>query len=324
MTDTIRWGVLGAGRIATKFFEDLALLDDHTPVAVGSRTASEAFATKFDLERVHASYDELVADDEVDVVYVATPHPGHHAAALLALESGKHVLVEKPFTIDAVQARELVAAAERHGVFLMEAMWTRFLPATVTVRELLAENRLGELVAVHADLGMSFEEDAANRLFDPALGGGALLDLGIYPVSYASMVLGTPTRVTAVSDPAFTGVDAQTSMILRDDQRRHAVLTTTLRADTGSRATIVGTEARIEVDAPFFRSQGLTVIERDDTPERYERPYEGNGLRFQAIEVGRCIREGLQESPVMPWRETVAVLETLDEVRRQIGLSYPA
>jgi predicted dehydrogenase len=323
MTDTIRWGILGGGRIATMFCDDLALLDDQVAVAVGSRTNGAAFAERHGIARVHATYEALVTDAEVDVVYVATPHALHHAAALLALEAGKHVLVEKPFTLDAVQARELVAAAGSHGVFLMEAMWTRFLPCAVTIRELLDEARLGELVAVHANLGMSFEVDAASRLFAPELGGGALLDLGVYPVSFASMVLGTPTHVTAVSDPAFTGVDAQTSMILRDDAGRHAVLSTTLRADTSARATIAGTEARLEVDAPFFRSQGFTVIERDDTPERFERPYEGNGLRFQAIEVARCVREGLQESPVMPWRETVAVMETLDEVRRQIGLHFP-
>jgi predicted dehydrogenase len=317
MTDTIRWGILGGGRIATKFCDDLALLDDQVAVAVGSRTNGAEFAERQGIGRVHATYEALVTDDEVDVVYVATPHPMHHAAALLALEAGKHVLVEKPFTLDAVQARELVAAAGSHGVFLMEAMWTRFLPCTVTIRELLDDARLGQLVAVHADLGMSFEVDAGGRLFAPELGGGALLDLGVYPVSFASMVLGTPAHVTA------TGVDAQTSMILRDDSGRHAVLSTTLRADTSGRATITGTEARLEVDAPFFRSQGFTVIERDDTPERFERPYEGNGLRFQAIEVARCVREGLQESPVLPWRETVDVMETLDEVRRQIGLRFP-
>jgi predicted dehydrogenase len=325
MTDTIRWGVLGAGGIATKFCDDLALLPDHAVVAVGTRSAgsADAFAERFGVTRVHPSYAELAADSEVDAVYVATPHPGHHDAAMRAIEAGKAVLVEKPFTMDADEARALVDAARARGTFLMEAMWTRHLPVMVAVREVLEAGRLGDIVAVMADLGMWFEPDSTHRLFSPALGGGALLDLGIYPVSFASMVLGTPRHITAVSDRTFTGVDRQTSMVLRDDAGRHAVLTTTLAAATTARAAIIGSEARIEIDPPLFRSKGFVVIDRDETPERVERPFEGNGMRFEAAEVGRCLREGLLESPVMPLDETVAIMTTLDEIRRQINLTYP-
>ena len=321
----IRWGILGAGGIATKFCDDLALLPDHDIAAVGARTAgsSDAFASRFGIERVHPSYADLVADPDVDAIYVATPHPMHHDAAHLAIEAGKAVLVEKPFTMDAAEARSLVAAARDSGTFLMEAMWTRFLPHMVAIREVLASGRLGDLVLVTAEHGQWFEPDPDFRLFAPGLGGGALLDLGIYPVSFASMVLGTPTHVTAVSNPAFTGVDAQTSMILRDDAGRHAVLTTTLSAASANGAVITGTDSRIEIDPTFYRPTGFTIVGRDGSRERVESAHDGNGLRHQAAEVGRCLRAGLTESPVLPLDETVSIMETMDEVRRQIGLTYP-
>ena len=325
MSETTRWGVIGAGGIATDFCDDLQLLPDHEVVAVGSRAAgtADAFASRFGIERVHASYAELAADDGIDAVYVATPHPMHHDAAMLAIEAGKAVLVEKPFTMDAAEARSLVAAARERGTFLMEAMWTRFLPHMAAVRDVLASGRLGDIVLVTAEHGQWFEKDPAFRLFAPELGGGALLDLGIYPVSFASMVLGTPTRVTAVSDEAFTGVDAQTSMILRDDAGRHAVLTTTLSAATTNGAAINGTEARIEIDPTFYRPTSFSIVSRDGERERVQIPVAGNGLRFEAAEVGRCLSEGLTESPLLPLDETVAILGTMDEIRRQIGLTYP-
>ena len=323
----IRWGVIGGGGIATKFCEDLALLPDAEVVAVGARRAgtSDEFADRFGIDAAHrhASYADLAADPDVDVVYVATPHPMHHDAAMLAIEAGKAVLVEKPFTMDQAEARSLVEAARARGTFLMEAMWTRFLPHMAAIREVIASGRLGDLVLVTAEHGQWFEKDPEFRLFAPGLGGGALLDLGIYPVSFASMVLGTPTRITAVSDKAFTGVDAQTSMILRDDSGRHAVLTTTLSAATTNGAAINGTEARIEIDPTFYRPTGWSIVDRDSARERFENAVEGNGLRFQAAEVGRCLRAGLTESPLLPLDETVAILGTMDEIRHQIGLTYP-
>ena len=205
----------------------------------------------------------------------------------------------------------------------MEAMWTRFLPHVVEIRGLLADGALGDVRTVLADHGQRFVPDPDHRIFAPELGGGALLDLGVYPVSFASLVLGTPTRISAVSDPAFTGVDGQTSMVLRDDDGRHAVLTTTSLAVTPNRAAIVGTDARIEVDPVFYRPVSFDLVRRDGTVERHEHPRVGHGLRYQAAEVARCVRAGLTESPGMPLDETVAILTTLDEVRRQIGLRYP-
>ena len=325
MTDMTRWGIIGAGGIATKFCEDLELLPDHEVVAVGTRTAgsADAFARRFGVAHVHPSYADLVADPDVDAVYVATPHPMHLDAAMLAIEAGKAVLVEKPFAMDAAEARSMVAAARARGTFLMEAMWTRFLPHVVAIREVIASGRLGEIVLVTAEHGQWFAEDPAFRLFAPELGGGALLDLGIYPVSFASMVLGTPDHVTAVSDPAFTGVDAQTSVVLRYAGGAHAVLTTTLRAYTSNGAAINGTDGRIEIDGTFYAPSSFTVVTRDGGRERVEMPTVGNGLRFEAAEVGRCLREGLTESPTLTLDETLSIMATMDEVRRQIGLTYP-
>jgi len=321
----IRWGIIGTGGIAATFAGDLALLPDAELVAVGSRSQETAarFADRFDIACRYASYDQLVADPNVDAVYVSTPHPMHHSAALLAIQAGKAVLVEKPFTINAAEARELVTEARSHGTFLMEAMWTRFLPHVIKVRELIAQGRLGEVRSVLADHGQWFTKDAEHRLFAPQLGGGALLDLGIYPISFASMIFGQPKKITAVSDQAFTGVDAQTSVLLQYDGGEQAVLFTSLETRSPNWAAINGTEARIEIDGVFYAPSNFKVVHRDGAVERFDVPHEGHGLRHQAAEVGRCLREGRTESDILPLDETVAIMETLDEVRRQIGLRYP-
>jgi predicted dehydrogenase len=312
----LRWGVVGTGGIARAFTADLAYTGSGTVVAVGSRRqeSADAFAAALDVPKCHAGYEELVEDPDVDAVYVATPHPMHHPAALLGLRAGKPTLVEKPFTMNAVEARELVDLARERRAFLMEAMWTRFLPHVVEIRRLIAEGALGDLVTVIADHGQWFTEDAKHRLFAPELGGGALLDLGIYPVSFASMVLGTPDRVVALTDPAFTGVDRQTSILLGHPGGAQAVLTCTLAARGPTRAAIVGTEARIEVDGPFYAPTSFTLIPREGEPQRYDVPHEGGGLRHQADEVARCLHDGVLESPVMPLDETVSVMETMDTV----------
>jgi predicted dehydrogenase len=327
MTDQtpIRWGIIGTGGIASAFAEDLRRLPDAALVAVGSRRQATAdrFADQHAVPHRHATYDSLVMDEDVDVVYVATPHPDHYASAMMAIEAGKAVVVEKVFTVNASQARAIVEVARAREVFAMEAMWTRFLPHVRQVRSLIQSGALGDVRQVIVDHGQWFERDPSSRLFDPALGGGALLDLGIYTVSFASMILGTPSRMTAVSDAAFTGVDATTSMVLQHPDGAHAALTTTLQASGPNRAFIVGTQARIEIDHVFYAPTTFTIIGRDGTLQRYDEPHEGNGLRHEAAEVMRCLREGRLESNLMPLDETVAIMQTMDEVRRQIGLSYP-
>jgi predicted dehydrogenase len=259
-----------------------------------------------------------VADPEVDAVYVATPHPMHHSAALLALRAGKPALVEKPFMMTAAEARELVETARAGGLFLMEAMWTRFLPHVQAIRELLASGALGRIVTVIADHGQWFAEDARHRLFAPELGGGALLDLGIYPVSFASLVLGTPDRVIALADRAFTGVDAQTSIVLGHPGGAHAVITCTLAAKSPTTAAIVGTEGRIEIEHRFYGPAAFTLHPREGEPRRHEFPHEGRGLRHQADELARCVENSLTESPLMPLAETVSIMETMDAIARAL------
>jgi predicted dehydrogenase len=325
MPSPIRWGILATGLIARMFTRDLALLPDAEVVAVGSRTqeAADLFADEFGIAHRHGSYQALVEDPDVDVIYVATPHPGHYATTLAAIEAGRAVLVEKPFTMDAAEAERLIEAARMHRVFVLEAMWTRFLPHMVRIREILAAGTLGEVVSVTAEHGQWFAHDAEHRIFAPVLGGGALLDLGIYPLSFASMVLGEPRRVTAVSDAAFTGVDAQTSMILQHDGGAQAVLTTTSYAATSNAAAINGTEARIDIAGTFYVPTSFTVTSRDgQVLETFESDDPGRGMQHQAAEVHRCLRAGELESPVLTLAETLAIMRTMDEVRRQIGLDY--
>jgi predicted dehydrogenase len=319
MTGPLRWGLIGTGGIAATFAADLTFTESGRATAVGSRRMDSAnrFADRFDIPNRHASYEALVADPAVDVVYVATPHAMHHANALLALNAGKPVLVEKAFTMNAAQAEELVATARAAGLFLMEAMWTRFLPHVAEIRRLLADGALGEIVAVTADHGQWFARDADFRLFAPELGGGALLDLGVYPVSFASMVLGKPDRIVALIDPAFTGVDGQTSMLFGYANGAQAVLTCTLFARSPTRAAIVGTDARIEIDGDFYAPTSFDLISRAGERTRFEAPHQGRGLWYQAEEVARCLREGLPESPFMPLDESVEIMRTMDVVLAQ-------
>ena len=323
---TLRWGVVGTGKIAGSFARDTGFLPDAEIVAVGSRSQESAdrFGDEYGVRRRHATYQALVEDPEVDAVYVATPHPLHAENALAAIAAGKHVLVEKPFAMDADQASSVVTAARAAGVFCMEAMWTRFLPHTVRIRELLADGAVGDVRTVSADLGMSFSPDPRNRLYAPELGGGALLDLGIYPVSWVFMVLGTPSSVTAVADAAFTGVDGQTTAVLRYPDGAHGIATCTLWTRTPGRAWIAGTEGLIEVDGSFHAPTSFTFRRAGAEPERFEVPEDlaggGKGLRFEAAEVARCIEEGLLESPGMPLDQTVEILRTFDEIRRQTGV----
>ncbi len=313
----LRWGILGTGGIAHEFATDLRLTDSGVVGAVGSRSQESAdrFGEEFGVEARHPSYEALVADPAVDVIYVATPHPTHRENAILALRAGKPVLVEKPFAMNAAEAAEIVAVAREEKLFAMEAMWTRFLPHVAVIRDWLAVGALGEIVTVSADHGQWFPEDPDFRLFAPELGGGALLDLGIYPVSFASMILGTPDRVAAIVDPAFTGVDAQTSMLFGYESGAQAVLTCTLRAKSPTRAAIVGTEARIEIEGDFYAPATVTLLPREGEPTVVESVHEGRGLRHQADEVARRLAAGELESPLMGLDESVAIMETMDAVR---------
>jgi predicted dehydrogenase len=312
----LKWGIIGTGGIARKFVRDLALTGVGVATAVGSRTQSsaDAFASEHSIPRGYDSYEKLVADAEVDVVYVATPHPMHFENASLALEHGKHVLVEKAFTMTSEEARNLVANAREKRLFLMEAMWTRCLPNIIEIRALIERGELGRIVGVEADHGQWFPLDPEHRLFNPALGGGAMLDLGVYPVSFASMVLGTPSRVAALTQPAFSGVDGSVAMAFGYESGAQAVLSCTSGARTPTRASISGTDARIEIGGSFYAPGPFTLVQRNGEERVYEFATVGRGLHYEASEVARCIEEGLLESPMMPLDETVSIMETMERV----------
>jgi predicted dehydrogenase len=325
MTDRLRWGILGTGGIARLFTSDLNLTD-RAVTAVGSRTqqSADAFASAFGIPRAHGSYEALAADPEVDVIYVSTPHPFHAEGARLALEHGKHVLVEKPFTLNAAEARAVVDLAAAKGLVVLEAMWTRWLPHMVRVRELLASGALGEVRAVLADHDQKLPVNPEHRLQNPALGGGALLDLGIYPVSFAWDVFGAPSSVHAISSPTATGVDRQTAIIFGYPGGEQAVLHTQLDARGPSTATIIGTEARIQIDPVWYTPTSFSLIDPSDAVvERFEQEVPGRGMQFQAFELERLVAEGATGGEVLPPEQSVAIMGTLDEIRRQIGLRYP-
>lgn len=325
MTDRLRWGILGTGGIARLFTSDLNLTD-RAVTAVGSRTqqSADAFASAFGIPRAHGSYEALAADPEVDVIYVSTPHPFHAEGARLALEHGKHVLVEKPFTLNAAEARAVVDLAAAKGLVVLEAMWTRWLPHMVRIRELLASGALGEVRAVLADHDQKLPVNPEHRLQNPALGGGALLDLGIYPVSFAWDVFGAPSSVHAISSPTATGVDRQTAIIFGYLGGEQAVLHTQLDARGPSTAAIIGTEARIQIDPVWYTPTSFSLIDPSDAViERFEQEVPGRGMQFQAFELERLVAAGTVAGEVLPPEQSVAIMGTLDEIRRQIGLRYP-
>ena len=320
-----KWGVLGTGGIAAAFVKDLLHAQGHEVVAVGSRTLAKAqeFAKNIPTATAYGSYKDLVNDPNVDAIYVATPHPSHEENTLLALTAGKPVLCEKPFAISAKQAQSMMNCAKENNVALLEAMWTRYLPHIAVVREILASGVLGKIETVEADHGQRLADQNIARIVDPQLAGGALLDLGIYPVSFAHLVLGAPSAITARAVMTDRGVDAQTSAIFDYDSGAQAIINTTMNALTPCRAVVSGLLGRLEIDGVFYAPTAMRVILFDGTVTEYPNNYVGHGLREQAIEMARVVGSGALESPLMPWSETLSVMQTLDQIRDQIGLVYP-
>jgi predicted dehydrogenase len=320
----IRWGILATGIIANRFADDLALLPDAKLMAVGSRglQAASEFAHRHSIPRAYGSWDELATDPDVDVVYVATPHSAHHAATMVCLEAGKAVLCEKPFTLDRPSTEDLVRVAADRGLFLMEAMWMLTNPTIRRVRKLVADGAIGPVTHVAADFGVSGPFAAGHRLRAPELGGGALLDLGVYPVTLAHALLGPPATVLAWACLHPEGTDENTAVVLGYDAGAVATLHAGAAGDTAQRAVITGRDGRIEIDRFFWKPEAFTLITPDRT-ERVEVAIRGNGMGYEAEEVMRCLRAGRTESPLVPLAGSLAVMSTLDTVRRQIGVTYP-
>lgn len=322
----LRWGILAPGRIARTFAESLAKETRQRVVACGSRSQehADAFARDLGAERGYGSYEALVADPDVDAVYVASPHSHHAAQALLAIEAGKPVLIEKSFTRDAAEARRVVDAARAAEVPLMEAMWTRFLPSTDILRQLLEDGVLGSIETLTADHGQYFAFDPTNRLYAPELAGGALLDLGVYPLSFAFFALGRPGRLSARGTLAPTGVDSKISIIAEDfavHTDAHALLGTTMAARTPTTASISGDAARVELPGDFYMPQPITLIDRNGTRLTSDAPQiKGHGgLCHEAAHFAQLVSDGGIESPLLPLDETVAIMEAMDEIRGQVG-----
>ena len=325
MSEKLRWGIIGTGLIADLFVTDL-LANDFTVTAVGSRSQASAdeFAARFGIANAHPTYEALVADPEVDVVYVATPHPMHVDNATLALNAGKHVLIEKPFTLNAKDAAAIVALAEEKKLVVLEAMWARFLPHMVRLREIIAAGTLGDVRTVIADHNQNLPKDPSHRLQNPDLGGGALLDLGIYPISFAWDVLGAPTSIYATAAKTPTGVDRQTAVIFGYADGQQALVHTALDTAGPTTASVIGTDGWIAIEGTFYAPTNFTVYNaQNEIVERYESEVSNRGMQFQAAELERIVASGALAGDILPPSETVAIMASLDEIRSQIGLVYP-
>lgn len=319
-----QWGILGLGRISRKFATGLQSTPGARIAAVGSRSKDKAeeFGAEFAADRRYGSYAELAEDPDVQAIYIGTPHPMHYEDTLLCLRAGKAVLCEKPFTINVRQAEELVAESRNSGVFLMEAMWTRFLPVMVKVRELVAAGAIGDVRMIQADFGFRTGFDPSSRLFDPNLGGGSLLDVGVYPVSLSSMLFGKPKEIKSFANLGSTGVDEEAAILLYHDGGQISMLSSAIRLTTPHIATILGTDGSITIPPAWWVGSSLT-LNRGGKDEVIDCPFTGNGYNYQAEEVQRCVADGRIESATMPHDETVEIIRTMDAIRAQWGLKYP-
>jgi predicted dehydrogenase len=326
MTDSkiIRWGIVGPGRIASLLIKDFPYVDGAEALAVASRSTerAEAFATEHGLARAYSSYHEIMNDPDVDVLYIATPHPQHHAIALAAIAAGKAVLIEKTFTATVAGAAEIIDAAKRDQIFAMEAMWTRFQPAIVAARALIDDGAIGEVRQLQADLGVDRPYNPADRLFDPAQGGGAMLDLGVYVVSFAQYFLGTPDRIEVTGSLTPTGVDAEAGLLLAYEDGRAATLLISLKHHTPGAARIQGTKGWIEVPPRFHHPHRILVCRRGQEPETINRPPLGAGYSHELIEVTECVRGRRSESVIMPLADTLAVQRILNEACERLGVYH--
>ena len=324
-TEKIRWGILGTGNIAHQFARGLTVVDDAELIAVGSRSKESAdrFGDEFRVPHRHSSYEALANDPEVDAIYVSTPHPFHKANTILCLEGGKAVLCEKPFALNAAEAEEMIALARRKGLFLMEAMWTRFTPVMVKIRELLAEGAIGEVRMITADFGFRANFDPESRAFKLALGGGALLDVGVYPISLASMILGEPSKIASTAHLGETGADEQNAVLFTYPEGQIAILASATRTRTPWEAVIMGTDGMIHIPADWWKPQRFTLKVNGKADEAFDLPFTGNGYNYEAMEVGRCLRAGNTESPIMTLDESRSIMQVMDRIRAQWGLVYP-
>ncbi|QCX00171.1 Gfo/Idh/MocA family oxidoreductase [Aggregatimonas sangjinii] len=324
MMETIRWGILGPGRIAHSFTKDLALVRDGRLTAVASRNLERAreFADEYNAEFAFGSYEELLVSDKVDVIYIATPHTGHMEWAIKAMKSGKHILCEKPVGINLSQVKKMLRVAAENKVFLMEALWSRFNPSIRKIKQLVDDGVIGQVSYLHADFAFySLDRDEKGRLLNPELAGGSILDIGIYPIFLAYLILGKPERILATSNLYKTGAEVQTSMIFQYD-RAQAILYSGLTSKSEMRAEISGSKGEIFIDSRWHETQGF-VSHIAETEKRYDLPTLGKGYTHEIDEVHRCLREGKLQSELWSHQNSIDLITLMDEVRRQGGITFP-
>jgi predicted dehydrogenase len=323
-SDRIRWGFIGTGRIAGAFAEGLRAVPDAELVAAWSTSrGAPQFAENYEVPRLHKTREDLLCDRDVDVVYVASPHSSHMEHGIAALNAGKPVLCEKPFAINAEQAERVIRTAREKRVFVMEAMWTRFFPLMVKLRQMIAEGIIGEVRMVASDFGFRAAFDPKNRAFNPELGGGALLDVGVYCVSLASMLFGPPERIAGLAHLGASGVDEQSAMVLAHGKGELAMCYTAVSTETPQEASIMGTSGQIRIHSPWWKPTKMSVMAGGRPVEDIEFAVEGNGYNYEAAEVMRCLREGKLESPTMSLDESLSIMRTMDQLRAEWGLKYP-
>jgi len=325
MSDKIRWGLIGLGLISRKFAKGLAFVPDAEVYAVASRSQekADAFGAEFGAANCYGSYEDLANDPNVDVAYIGTPNNYHLEHTLLCLKAGKHVLCEKPFAVNAKEAQVMIDCAREKNLFLMDAFWTRYFPAMVKLRELLADKVIGDVMLVTADFGGRGPVVPEKRHFNPDLAGGAMLDVGSYCLQFASMIYGKqPQDIVSQVAIGETGIDELSVVVCKYSDYEMATLTSALRLGTPHEARVMGTEGYIAIP-DFWHPSELTVARRGGASETLRFPYEGEGFQFEAIEVGECIRAGATESAVYPLDETLAIMQTLDRIRDSWGLRYP-
>jgi predicted dehydrogenase len=319
-----KWGIIGLGNIAGKFAEDLLLIENAVLQGVASRDASKAriFAETYKARKVYDNYETLTQDPDIDIIYIATPHVFHFEHTMLCLKAGKAVLCEKPFAMNLVEAKTMLDEAKRRNLFIMEAMWTRFIPGTEKVLELIANGAIGSIELVKADFGFKGDGNLESRVYNKSLGAGSLLDIGIYPVYLSLLLCGVPDTIRAIANFTNTGVDASTSMLFGYASGTNACLESTIIADTPIEALIFGTNGSLQMHSRFHHTKEITLKLNDGKMESFNQDYTGNGYYHEILEVMHCLQHGLTESPKMPHSISLNLMQILDEVREKIGLRY--
>ncbi len=324
MKKNYRWGILGAGRIAEKFCTALSVVEGATVYAVASRDSenAKAYAKKFNASRFYDNYDDLMQDENVDIIYIATPHAFHYEQTMACIKKGKHVLCEKPMALTYNQTAAMINAAKENKVFLMEGMWTACMPFIDKIKQLIDEDVIGKLQYVSADFGFKAPVDLEGRLYNKSLGGGSMMDVGIYPLFLATWLLGEPTLVKAVSKLSITNVDEYTNIILQYPDGQSAHLISSIQFNTAIEAEIIGTKGRIKIKNPWFKATELEVYLADEEVQNFSMPHKSNGFDYEIQEVMSCLDKGLLESEKMPHQLTLLISKIMEDILMQVGVVY--